>query len=129
MAFSKNQKQLNMKHFSILFKYEWLNFKANKGLQLLLLLTLILGLYSIYYGNLEIERQKQHIQQLEHLTEQNIEELNQKYPKGTNAGDIGYYHSTFASNPPSSWAALAMGQRDINPIHIVEITEFTISII
>ncbi|WP_207431645.1 ABC transporter permease [Sabulibacter ruber] len=107
-----------MKKFWILIKYEWLNFRADKGLLILVTLTLLAGLYGIYYGTTEVQRQQQNIAGLEKLTEHNVEELKAKYPEGTDAGDIGYYHSTFAVHHPDSWASLALGQRDVNPYYI-----------
>ncbi|MEJ8802081.1 ABC transporter permease [Pontibacter sp. H249] len=107
-----------MNKFWILIKYEWLNFRADKGLLILTLLTLFSGLYGIYYGTTEIARQQENIAALDVLTEKNIEELKAKYPDGTDAGDIGYYHSTFAVNHPDSWASLSLGQRDVNPYYI-----------
>ncbi|WP_224999192.1 DUF3526 domain-containing protein [Cesiribacter sp. SM1] len=107
-----------MKKFRILIKYEWLNFRADRGLLILSLLTLMAGLYGIYYGNTEIVRQRENIADLAQLTEHNIDELKQKYPGEVEAGDIGYYHSTFAVNHPDSWAGLSLGQRDVNPYYI-----------
>ncbi|QCR21607.1 DUF3526 domain-containing protein [Pontibacter sp. SGAir0037] len=107
-----------MKRFRILIKYEWLNFRADKGLLILTMLTLFAGLYGIYYGSTEVARQRENIAALEVLTEHNIAELKAKYPEGTDAGDIGYYHSTFAVNHPDSWASLSIGQRDVNPYYI-----------
>lgn len=107
-----------MKKFWILLKFEWLNFRADKGLLILTTLTLLAGLYGIYYGTTEIQRQRENIAALEVLTEHNIEELKAKYPEGTDAGDIGYYHSTFAVNNPDTWAGLSLGQRDVNPYYI-----------
>ncbi|WP_299991482.1 DUF3526 domain-containing protein [uncultured Pontibacter sp.] len=107
-----------MKKFWILIKFEWLNFRADKGLLILTILTLFAGLYGIYYGTTEINRQQENIAALDVLTEQNIEELKAKYPNGTDAGDIGYYHATFAVNHPDSWASLSLGQRDVNPYYI-----------
>ncbi len=101
-----------------MIKYEWLNFRADKGLLILVTLTLLAGLYGIYYGTTEVQRQQQNIAGLEKLTEHNVEELKAKYPEGTDAGDIGYYHSTFAVHHPDSWASLALGQRDVNPYYI-----------
>ncbi|WP_299758624.1 DUF3526 domain-containing protein [uncultured Pontibacter sp.] len=107
-----------MKKFWILLKFEWLNFRADKGLLILTMLTLMAGLYGIYYGTTEIQRQRENIAALKVLTEHNMEELKAKYPDGTDAGDIGYYHSTFAVNNPDAWAGLSLGQRDVNPYYI-----------
>jgi ABC-2 type transport system permease protein len=107
-----------MEKFWILIKHEWLNFRADKGLLILTLLTLFAGLYGIYYGTTEIERQRENIAALNELTEHNVEEMKEKFPGDADAGDIGYYHSTFAVNHPGSWASLSMGQRDVNPYYI-----------
>ncbi|AKD05016.1 DUF3526 domain-containing protein [Pontibacter korlensis] len=107
-----------MRKFWILIKYEWLNFKADKGLLILTTLTLFAGLYGIYYGTTELEKQRENIAKLDVLTEHNVEEMKEKFPGEADAGDIGYYHSTFAVNHPDSWASLSMGQRDVNPYYI-----------
>ncbi|GAB3816909.1 ABC transporter permease [Pontibacter rugosus] len=107
-----------MKIFRILIKYEWLNFRADKGLLILTTLILVAGLYGIYYGTTAIERQRENIAALDVLTEHNVEEMKLKFPGEADAGDIGYYHSTYAVNYPDSWASLSMGQRDVNPIYI-----------
>lgn len=78
-----------MKKFWILLKFGWLNFRADKGLVILITLTLLAGLYGIYYGTTEIQRQRENIVALGGLTEHNIEELKAKYSEGTDAGDIG----------------------------------------
>ncbi len=107
-----------MNKLRILIKFEWLNFRADKGLLILTALALLAGLYGIYYGTTEIERQRENIAALEVLTEQNVEEMKMKYPGDADAGDLGYYHSTFAVNHPDSWAGLSMGQRDLNPYYL-----------
>ncbi len=101
-----------------MIKYEWINFRADKGLLILTLFTLLAGLYGIYYGTTEIDRQRRNIAALDSITEHNIEEMKAKYPGEADAGDIGYYHSTFAVNHPDTWASLSMGQRDVNPYYI-----------
>ncbi|TXK33301.1 DUF3526 domain-containing protein [Pontibacter qinzhouensis] len=107
-----------MRIFRILLTYEWLNFRKDRGLQLLTVLTLVAGLYGIYYGTTEVERQRNNIEALDLLTEQNVEEMKEKFPGEADAGDIGYYHSTFAVHHPDSWAGLSLGQRDVNPFYI-----------
>ncbi|MDT0678539.1 ABC transporter permease [Autumnicola musiva] len=107
-----------MNQFSTLLKYEWLNFKADKGLLILTSLALLAGLYGIYYGTSEIERQQENIAQLEIIAQENIEEMKDKYPGDADAGDLGYYHYTFAINEPDSWAGLSLGQRDLNPYYL-----------
>lgn len=107
-----------MTTFRILFHYEWLHFKAARGLMLLTGVLLLVGLYSIYYGTTEIERQRQHLAELPALAAHNVAELQAKYPGPADAGEIGYYHTTFAVHHPTPWASLALGQRDVNPYYL-----------
>jgi len=107
-----------MKQFRTIIKYEWLNFRADKGLLLLTLLALLAGLYGIYYGTSEINQQRQNIAALQKLTAHDVEAMQVKVPGEADAGDIGYYHATFAVNHPDSWASLSLGQRDVNPYYI-----------
>ncbi|MDF7815823.1 DUF3526 domain-containing protein [Hymenobacter sp. YC55] len=107
-----------MRNFWILFSYEGRHFRAAKGLVLLCCLLLATGLYGIYYGTTEIERQRQHLATLPELTRRNVEELKVKFPGPADAGDIGYYHTTFAVHHPDPWAALSLGLRDVNPSYV-----------
>lgn len=107
-----------MRVFSILFAAEWRHFRAAKGLVLLCGLLLATGLYGIYYGTTEIARQRQQLAALPELTRRNVEEMQVKFPGPADAGDIGYYHSTFAVHPPDPWAALSLGLRDVNPSYV-----------
>ena len=107
-----------MRAFQILFYYEWRHFRAARGLVLLCSLVLATGLYGIYYGTTEIERQRQHLAALPELTRRNVAELKVKFPGPTDAGDIGYYHSSFAVHHPDPWAALSLGLRDVNPSYL-----------
>ncbi|WP_342644819.1 DUF3526 domain-containing protein [Mucilaginibacter sp. CSA2-8R] len=97
---------------------EWLNFKTEKSLLLFALLILLAGGYGIYSGHAEIQRQRANIAHLDTLYRDNIAELKTKYPNTADAGDIGYYHTTFARHMPDSWAALSIGQRDVNPYYL-----------
>jgi ABC-2 type transport system permease protein len=97
---------------------EWLHFKTEKSLLLFALLILLAGGYGIYSGHAEIQHQRANIEHLDYLYQDNIAELKTKFPDSADAGDIGYYHSTFARHMPDSWAALSIGQRDANPYYI-----------
>ena len=107
-----------MSSFKILLRYEWLHFKAARGLVLLTGLLLLVGFYGIYYGTTEIARQRQHLAELPQLAAHNVAELQAKFPGPADAGEIGYYHTTFAVHQPSPWASLALGQRDVNPYYL-----------
>ncbi|UOG72958.1 DUF3526 domain-containing protein [Hymenobacter tibetensis] len=104
--------------FRLLLSYEWQHFRAARGLVVLTGLLLATGLYGIYYGTTEIERQRQHLAALPELTRHNIDELKGKFPGDADAGDIGYYHTTYAVHHPDAWAALSLGQRDLNPYYV-----------
>ena len=107
-----------MKIFWILVQYEWRHFKAAKGLVVLTGLVLLVGLYGIYYGTTELDRQRRHLAELPGLAHHNVEELKTKFPEPGEAGEIGYYHSTFAVHHPLPWAGLSLGQRDVNPYYV-----------
>ena len=107
-----------MRLFWILFSYEWRHFRAAKGLVLMCGLLLATGLYGIYYGTTEMARQRQHLAALPELTRRNVAELKVKFPGPADAGEIGYYHTTFAVHHPDPWAALSLGLRDVNPSYV-----------
>jgi ABC-2 type transport system permease protein len=107
-----------MSSFKTLLRYEWWHFKAARGLLLLTGLLLLVGLYGIYYGTTEIARQRQHLAELPQLAAHNVAELQAKFPGPADAGEIGYYHTTFAVHHPTPWASLALGQRDVNPYYL-----------
>ncbi|MCB2410529.1 ABC transporter permease [Hymenobacter lucidus] len=107
-----------MRVFWILFAAEWRHFRTARGLVLLCGLLLATGVYGIYYGTTEIARQRQQLAALPELTRRNVDELKVKFPGPADAGDIGYYHSTFAVHHPDAWAALSLGLRDVNPSYV-----------
>jgi len=107
-----------MNQFFILLRYEWRHFRAARGQVLLTSLLLLVGLYGIYYGTTEVARQRQHLAELPALTRHSEAELKLKFAAPADAGEIGYYHYTFARHQPSPWASLALGQRDVNPYYL-----------
>jgi ABC-2 type transport system permease protein len=107
-----------MRKFQLLVYYEYLHFRAAKGLVLLTGLLLAVGLYGIFYGTTEVARQRQHLAELPTLARHNVTELKAKFPGPADAGDVGYYRYTFAVHQPTPWASLALGQRDVNPYYL-----------
>jgi ABC-2 type transport system permease protein len=107
-----------MRKFQLLLYYEYLHFRAAKGLVLLTGLLLAVGLYGIYYGTTEVARQRQHLAELPALAHHNVAELQTKFPGPADAGEVGYYQTHFAVHQPTAWAGLALGQRDINPSYL-----------
>lgn len=104
--------------FRLLFYYEYLHFKAARGLLLLTGLLLAAGLYGIYYGTDEVARQRRHLAELPALARHQVAELKVKFPGPAEAGEIGYYHQNYALHHPTAWAGLALGQRDVNPYYL-----------
>jgi ABC-2 type transport system permease protein len=107
-----------MRLFRLLFYYEYLHFKAARGLLLLTGLLLAAGLYGIYYGTAEVARQRQHLAELPALGRHQVAELQAKFPGPADAGEVGYYHHNYALHHPTAWAGLALGQRDVNPYYL-----------
>jgi ABC-2 type transport system permease protein len=107
-----------MRVFWILFSYEWRHFRAAKGLVLLTALVWLVGCYGIYAGTTEIARQRQHLAELPALARHNADELKVKFPTPADAGEIGYYRTTFAAHHPTAWAGLSLGLRDVNPYYL-----------
>jgi ABC-2 type transport system permease protein len=101
-----------MRLFRLLFYYEYLHFKAARGL------LLAAGLYGIYYGTAEVARQRQHLAELPALGRHQVAELQAKFPGPADAGEVGYYHHNYALHHPTAWAGLALGQRDVNPYYL-----------
>ena len=107
-----------MRQLRILLRFEWLNFKTEKSLVAFCLLMLLCGFYGIFSGDHEIQKQRNKIDGLKQIYQENIKEMAEKFPDSADAGDIGYYHSAFAVNHPDNWAALAIGQRDVSPAYL-----------
>ncbi|WP_231426403.1 DUF3526 domain-containing protein [Pedobacter sp. Leaf250] len=107
-----------IKQFRTLTYFEWLNFRSERSMLLFAMLILLSGLYGIYSGSSLINNQKSKLEALDKLYQENIAEMKQKFPADADAGDIGYYHSTFAKNLPDNWAKLSIGQRDVAPSYL-----------
>ncbi len=107
-----------MSVFWILFSAEWRHFRAARGLVLLTALVGLVGCYGIYAGTTEIARQRRHLAELPALARRNADELQVKFPGPADAGEIGYYRSTFAAHHPTAWASLSLGLRDVNPYYL-----------
>jgi ABC-2 type transport system permease protein len=107
-----------MKNIWTLIYYEWLLFRKEKGGRIFAFLILATGFYSIYAGNNDINRQRQRLAHIKVLQEENIMEMKAKFPDSTDAGNIAYYHASFAVHYPDSWAPLATGQRDVYPAYL-----------
>jgi len=107
-----------MKQLKSLLYFEWLNFKAEKGLVIFSILMILAGAYGIFTGHAEIQKQNAQISNLSTLYTDNVRELKKQFPADADAGDVAYYHSYFAKHLPDGWASLSVGQRDVNPSYL-----------
>lgn len=109
-----------------LIRYEWKSFVRNKFQLLLLLLTFGFGMYAIYYGNAEIDAQRETIKAVTALEEEEFSEYEASFSNKTGSKaleqthDIAsrpdyawFRHGYHAIIPPHDHAALAIGQRDL----------------
>lgn len=112
------------------FHYEWLSFIRNKFQVVMLLLVLLLGSYSIYYGHSEIAKQEKAIFSVQQQDRQERERVRQGFKADTTtmegkrlwqlaAVTRFVWHRQFyaAVFTPSSFTALSLGQRDIQPYY------------
>lgn len=109
---------------SVIFKHEWVKLIRSKAKVCFLVLVILIGLYSIHYGNMEIERQKKNIAVAEHECKK------YKFESIKNMdGDTSLWHYKLATRPgfarwktpypaalyPSSFSSLSLGHRDLSP--------------
>lgn len=118
------------KIINIIFKYEAKSFLRSRFQILILCVTFILGAYSTYNGNDEIKTQKNAIEtvkkieqnefhQYEASFQQELVSLQDKQQQEI-ASDPSYAwhrHGFHAVLPPSDLAPLALGQRDLSPYY------------
>ncbi|WP_108867830.1 DUF3526 domain-containing protein [Aquimarina aquimarini] len=112
----------------LLIRYEWISFVRNTFQLLMLGCTFLLGLYAIYYGQSEIEVQRETIQDVKDIEEHEFhqyqasfkEELGSEGKKNQIASDPSYAwhrHGYHAVLHPHDYAALAIGQCDLHPYY------------
>ncbi|SHK67040.1 ABC-2 type transport system permease protein [Reichenbachiella agariperforans] len=109
-----------------LIRYEWKTFVRNKFQLLLLVITFLFGLYAIYYGQSEINAQRETINAVTALetkefsqykgsftTEMENQTQEQTHDIASRPEYAWYRHGYHAILPPHDYAPLAIGQRDL----------------
>ncbi len=109
-----------------LIRYEWKSFIRNKFQLLLLCITFCFGMYAIYYGNAEIEAQRDTIKAVMALEETEFHQYKSSFagknetPELEQVHDIAakpafawFRHGYHAIIHPHDYASLAIGQRDL----------------
>lgn len=80
-----------------------------------LVLLLLLCALAVRSGMREVERQRQTIERLAPLHEQDVAALAARYPDSKDAGNPAYYTFYYTWDAPSDAAFLALGLRDVAP--------------
>ncbi len=111
---------MNTKTF---LKLELKNFLSERAIVVAVLFLMLAGVYAMFHGMSVIDRQKSVIAevpaaQAEHLKKQL--ELQKE-----DLGNLLYYLQHSTVDAPSSWAAFAVGQRDVNP-YLVKVKMLTL---
>lgn len=104
-------------NFITFLKLELKNFLSGRAVALSFLCVLLAGAYGAFHGARVIERQREVISELPALQAEHTERL-LGYKKGADLADVLYYLTFNTVDEPSSWAAVSVGQRDVNPYNV-----------
>ncbi len=107
-------------------RYEWKSFVRNKFQLLMLAVTFVFGLYAIYYGQSEINSQRETIKAVTALEQDEFSqykasfkeemetlEQEQTHDIASRPAYAWFRHGYHAILPPHDYAPLAIGQRDL----------------
>jgi len=111
---------MNTKTF---LKLELKNFLSERAVIAAVLFLMLAGVYAMFHGKSVIKQQKSVIAE---VPAANTEHLKKQLElQKADLGNLLYYlqHSTI--DTPSSWAAFAIGQRDVNP-YLVKVRMLTL---
>ncbi|GAB5476272.1 MAG: DUF3526 domain-containing protein [Maribacter sp.] len=109
-----------------ILKYEWKTFVRNRYQVVMLLASFVFGLYAIYYGQSEIDAQRETIVTITDLEDVEFSSYRDSFKGALESSaqeqmhDIAsrpefawFRHGYHAILPPHDYAALAIGQRDL----------------
>ncbi|HTF82355.1 MAG TPA: hypothetical protein VL947_11540, partial [Cytophagales bacterium] len=108
---------------SVIFKHEWVKLTRSKTKVCFLISVLLIGIYAIHYGNMEIKKQKSNMAFAENECRsyaiKSIESLDGdtslwQYRVATRPGFARWITPYFAALHPSPFASLSIGQRDLS---------------
>ncbi len=102
----------------LLFKYEAISLMRSRLFQLSIGLLLVVGVYGIFYGKTEMDRQRHILKEIRADETKKMEALQAKISTDTLPNVIGNRTFRLVENPPSAWASLSIGQRDIFPYYL-----------
>lgn len=102
-----------------IYTLEFKLFFRNKSTWVGILVLLITGLASLYFGHTFIERQKNVIAKAALLQHENTK--NNIHHFGDELGLLMFHNKFSVANIPNQWASFANGQRDVNP-YLISVT-------
>lgn len=102
----------------LLFKFEAISLIRSRLFRLSVGLLIIVGLYAIFYGKTEMDRQQHILDEIRVDEAKKMESLKAKISTDTLPNVIGNRTYRLVENPPSAWADLSIGQRDIFPYYL-----------
>lgn len=108
------KKRMNLK---TLLKLELKNFFGGRAVLLALTCALLAGAYGVYHGGGIVEKQRRVIA-ASPANEAAHREKMLGYKKDAELADLLYYLTFNTTDVPSDWAALAVGQRDVNAYNV-----------
>ena len=114
------------KAIKTLIRYEWVSFIRNRFQLLMVGVTFLFGIYAIYYGQTEINAQREVIKEIMELEQNEFStylasfkgepetvQEEQNHDIASKPAFAWYRHGYHAILPPHDYAALAIGQRDL----------------
>ena len=121
-----------MKILLHIIRYEWMNLWRSNTLKVLLVVVFGAGMYGIYFGKFEIQKQELRMQQVQQYERQQFDSLlhwvlldttladNQvKFRQATSPTGVGWnkHFTYYLSNDAPDAAGLCLGQRDLFPVY------------
>ncbi|MEM1118960.1 MAG: hypothetical protein AAGJ18_00840 [Bacteroidota bacterium] len=121
-----------MKNILHILNFEWKNLGRSATLKALLLVFLAAGIYGIYFGKFEIEKQEKRILTVQKYEREKFDELLQwatldttiaenkaKYEQAVSPTGVGWnkHFTYYVANEAPPLAGLCLGQRDLFPAY------------
>ncbi|WP_299671952.1 DUF3526 domain-containing protein [uncultured Polaribacter sp.] len=113
-----------------IIRYEWTSFVRNKFQLLLLVIIFLFGMYAVYYGTSVVNAQLKTITDVQKIEEDEFHQYQVSFDEELNSADAKrrkdiasdpsyawFRHGYHAVLPLHTYAALAIGQRDLHPYY------------
>ncbi|MEL7005940.1 MAG: hypothetical protein AAFN93_24910 [Bacteroidota bacterium] len=121
-----------MKTLLHIFSFEWKTLWRSSTLKVLLLVVLGAGIYGIYFGKFEIDKQAVRISQVQQYERQQFDSLmiwakldttvagnKEKYQQAMSPTGVGWnkHFTYYLTHEAPEAAGLCLGQRDLYPVY------------